>query len=62
MSDDKARRTPNSMAADMAATLADLLARRDAATDKRERKQLSSRIRAARTVIAWAKSRAGYAR
>lgn len=39
--------------------VADLLAQRDAATTKRERKELSARLRSARIILRWAKSRAG---
>lgn len=37
-----------------------LLAERDAATTKRERKQLSARIRSTRFFISWCRTRAGY--
>lgn len=42
------------------AILAELLPLRDAETDKRKRKQLSSRIKACRTLIEWCRARAGY--
>lgn len=53
-------RGPYAMEQAMLATLPDLLAQRDAATDKRERKALSSRIKTARMVIKWCRTRAGY--
>ncbi|MCA1653673.1 MAG: hypothetical protein ABR588_05940 [Sphingomicrobium sp.] len=47
---------------ELVAILPDLIAQREAEQDKRKRKrkQLSSRIKAARIVIAWARTRAGY--
>lgn len=57
---DDERLTPNMLADQCAAILPDLLAQREAATTTRERKQLGSRIRAARTMLTWAKTRAGY--
>jgi hypothetical protein len=53
-------RGPNKLAEDAAALIAELLPLRDAAKTKRERKQLSSRIKSARILLQWAKSRAGY--
>lgn len=47
-------------AAELRAALPDLLAKRDAAKSKRERKALSGRIRIARDLIKWIESRAGY--
>jgi hypothetical protein len=52
--------TPNLLAERAAAIVADLLPLRDATKDKRERKRLSSRIKAARFLLNWAKTRAGY--
>ena len=52
--------SPNQIEADVLSRLPGLLAERDAETDKRKKKQLSSRIRAARILRAWARSRAGY--
>lgn len=54
------RLTPNLLAEKAAAILPRLLAQRDAAKSKRERKVLSARIRSARLLLKWAKSRAGY--
>ena len=56
---DNEERSPADAAAHMAALLPELIAQRDAAKSARERKPLSARIRSARIVIAWAKSRAG---
>ena len=42
------------------AIVAELLPLREAATNKRERKQLSSRIKTARFMARWARTRAGY--
>lgn len=53
-------RSLNEMADECAALLPDLLAQREAATDKRERKALSSRIKTTRMLLRWCKSRAGY--
>jgi len=60
MDDALAERSPNKLAADCAAILPKLLAEREASTTKRERKHLSSRIRATRMLFGWAKTRAGY--
>jgi hypothetical protein len=54
------RYTPNQMAADAQALLDRLIPERDAETDKRKRKDLSSRIKSARILRNWAKTRAGY--
>lgn len=51
---------PNGLAVKCEAILPGLLAARDAAPTKRERKQLSSRIKTARMLLKWAKTRAGY--
>lgn len=53
------RYTPNDMARDAQALLDKLLPLREKATG-RERKQLSARIKSARILRDWAKSRAGY--
>lgn len=52
--------TPNDMARDAGKLLAELLPLREAEKNSRLRKQLSSRIRAARILRDWAKSGAGY--
>ena len=52
--------TPNDLANEAGKLLAELLPIRDAENDSRKRKQLSSRIRAARILRDWAKTRAGY--
>lgn len=54
------RLTPNAVAERCASLLPELLARRDATKDRRERKDLSRRIRSLRSVLSWAKTRAGY--
>lgn len=54
------RLTPNLLAERAAAIVAELLPLRDAATDKRVRKDYSRRIKTARIMLKWAKSRAGY--
>lgn len=41
-------------------TLAELLPQREAETNKRKRKQLSSRIRTCRMLAKWCRTRAGY--
>lgn len=51
---------PNRMAEEAEALLRELLPLRDAATDRRERKQLSSRIKSARIILNFARTRAGY--
>lgn len=56
------RCTPNDMERDAQAMLDQLIPLRDAETDKRKRKQLSLRIKAARIMRDWARSRAGYVR
>lgn len=55
-----ARYSPNDMERDAQAILDELLPLREAETDKRKRKQLSSRIKTARIMRNWARSRAGY--
>jgi len=52
--------TPNDMERDAQSMLDKLLPLRDAATDKRERKDLSRRIKLARSMRDWARTRAGY--
>lgn len=42
------------------ATLAELLPQREAETDKRKRKQLTSRIKTCRMLVGWCRTRAGY--
>lgn len=42
------------------ATLAELLPQREAETDKRQRKQLSSRIKTCRMLVKWCRTRVGY--
>lgn len=54
--------SPNAMERDAQAILDKLIPLRDAATDKRERKQLSQRIKSARIMRNWARTRAGYVR
>lgn len=51
---------PNGLALKCEVLLPKLLADRDGAKTKRERKQLSSRIKATRMLLTWAKTRAGY--
>ena len=55
------RYSPNDMERDAQALIDELLPLRNKAR-ARERKQLSSRIKAARIMRDWAKSRAGYVR
>jgi hypothetical protein len=57
---DQERYTPNQMGADAQALLDRLIPERDAETGKRKRKDLSSRIKAARIMRNWAKTGAGY--
>lgn len=57
---DDPRYSPNDMERDAQALLAELLPLRDAEADKGKRKQLSSRIKAARIMRDWARTRAGY--
>lgn len=54
------RYTPNDMERDAQRLLDELLPLRDAETDKRKRKQLSSRIKTARILRNWARTRVGY--
>lgn len=56
------RYTPKQMERDAQAMLDELLPMRDAETDKRKRKQLSARIKSARIIRDWARTRAGYVR
>ncbi len=51
---------PNNMELDAQALLDELIPQRDAEQDKRKRKQLSMRIKTARMVRNWARTRAGY--
>lgn len=52
--------SPNDIERQAQAILDELLPLRDAETDKRKRKQLSSRVKTARIMRNWARSRAGY--
>lgn len=54
------RYSPNELARDAQAILNRLIPLRDTATDKRERKQLSARIKTARILRDWARTRAGH--
>lgn len=54
------RYTPNQMARDAQALLDNLLPMRRAESDKRTRKALSQRIKTARMLRDWARTRAGY--
>jgi hypothetical protein len=47
-------------AEEMEALILELIPQRDAAKDKREKKALSGRIKTARMLVKWVKSRAGY--
>ncbi len=51
---------PNKLAADCERVIPELIAARDAAKTAKERKQLSSRLKTARYLLRWAKTRAGY--
>ena len=52
--------SPYQMEQEAIALLARLIPEREAETDKRKRKQLSGRIKLARSMREWARSRAGY--
>lgn len=52
--------SPNDMERDAQAALDRLIPLRDAEKDRRKRKALSSRIKSARIIREWARSRAGY--
>lgn len=52
--------SPNEMEREAQAMLDDLLPKREAETDKRKRKDLSRRIKTARIMRDWARTRAGY--
>lgn len=54
------RYTPNDMEREAQAMLDELLPLRDAETDKRKRKELSRRIKMARSMRDWTRTRAGY--
>lgn len=54
------RGSPNDMERKAQEMLAELLPLRDAETDKRKRKVLSQRIKLARSMRDWARTRAGY--
>lgn len=51
---------PNRLATQIADALPQLIAERDAETVNGQRKQLSSRIKASRTLLKWCRSRSGY--
>lgn len=52
--------SPYQMEQDAKAMLAELVPLREAETDRRKRKELSRRIKTARTMRDWARTRAGY--
>lgn len=54
------RYSPNDMERDAQALLDKLIPDRDAETDRKKRKALSSRIKTARMLRDWARTRAGY--
>lgn len=54
--------SPNDMERDAQALLDSLIPQRDAETDKRKRKELSRRVKTARMLRDWARTRAGYIR
>ena len=54
------RYTPNQLAVDAKALLARLILERDAESNQNKRKQLSSRIKSARLLRNWARTRARY--
>jgi hypothetical protein len=54
------RFTPNDMEREAQRIIDELLPLREAETDKRTKKQLSSRIKTARMMRNWARTRAGY--
>jgi hypothetical protein len=54
------RYTPNDMARDTQALLDRLIPERDSETDKSKRKELSRRIKSARILRQFARTRAGY--
>jgi hypothetical protein len=58
---DQERYTPNQMAVDAEVLLARLISEREAEKDKAKRQQLTFRIKSARMLRKWAKTRAGYA-
>ena len=51
---------PERLAAKCELLISELLAQREAAASMGQRRQLSSRIRASRFLLRWAKSRVGY--
>lgn len=55
-------RGPYALEQDALAIVAELLPLREAETDKRKRKELSRRIKTARTIAKWCRTRAGYVR
>ena len=54
------RFSPNDMAREAQRILDELLPLREAETDKRKRMELSQRIKLARSMRDWARTRAGY--
>lgn len=52
--------TPNQLERDAEALMASLTSQRDAEMDKRKRKQLTARLKSARIMRDWARTRAGY--
>jgi hypothetical protein len=54
------RYSPNEMERDAQAMLNELTPLRDAEPDRMKRKQLSARIKSARIIRDWARTRAGY--
>jgi hypothetical protein len=62
MTDDQTSYRLNQMEQQAKAMAAELLPLRDTATDKRERKELSRRLKLARGIAKWARTRAGYER
>jgi predicted nucleic acid-binding Zn ribbon protein len=54
------RYSPNDMEREAVAWIAELVPLRNAETDKSKRKALSQRIKSARILRDWARSRAGY--
>lgn len=57
---DEAQRGPNKLAADCEALIPKLIAEREAAKDDAKKRALQARIKSARMLLRWCKSRAGY--
>lgn len=57
---DYPRYTPNQLEKDAEALIASLTPQRDAETDQHKRKQLTARLKSARILRSWARTRAGY--